>query len=88
MTTTLYQRIGGEAAVNAAVDLFYRKVLSDPLVSQFFDNSDMDEQRGKQKAFLAMVFGGPNDYTGKDMRSAHPPSGPKRKRKPKRPLPN
>ena len=31
----------------------------------------MDEQRTKQKAFLTMVFGGPNDYTGKDLRTAH-----------------
>ena len=73
MTISLYQRIGGEAAVNAAVDLFYRKVLSDPQINHFFDDTDLDEQRGKQKAFLAMVFGGPNDYTGKDMRGAHAP---------------
>ena len=26
---SLYQQLGGEAAVNAAVDIFYRKVLSD-----------------------------------------------------------
>ncbi len=31
----------------------------------------MDEQRAKQKSFLTMVFGEPNDYTGKDMRTAH-----------------
>lgn len=71
MNGSLYERIGGEAAVNAAVDLFYRKVLGDSSVSHFFDSVDMDEQRGKQKAFLSMVFGGPNDYSGKDMREAH-----------------
>jgi hemoglobin len=31
----------------------------------------MVKQRGKQKAFLTMVFGGPNNYTGKDMREGH-----------------
>jgi len=31
----------------------------------------MDRQIGKQKAFLTMAFGGPNNYTGKDMREAH-----------------
>ncbi|MCH8037309.1 MAG: group 1 truncated hemoglobin [Proteobacteria bacterium] len=71
MTTSLYEKIGGEAAVDAAVDLFYRKVLADSSINHFFDDVNMDEQRGKQKAFLAMVFGGPNDYTGKDLRSAH-----------------
>ena len=31
----------------------------------------MDDQEAKQKAFLTMAFGGPNEYTGKDMRTAH-----------------
>ena len=68
---TLYEKLGGEAAVNAAVDIFYRKVLADDRVSRFFDTVDMEQQAAKQKAFLTMVFGGPNDYTGKDMRDAH-----------------
>lgn len=73
MTTSLYERLGGEAAVNAAVDIFYRKVLADPSISDFFDTTDMDEQRNKQKAFLSMAFGGPKEYSGKDMREAHAP---------------
>ena len=73
MTQPLYDRLGGEPAVDAAVDLFYRKVLADDRISHFFDDTDMDGQRGKQKAFLTMAFGGPNDYTGKDLRTAHAP---------------
>lgn len=68
---TLYEQIGGEPAVNAAVDLFYRKVLTDDRVSRFFDDVDMDRQAAKQKAFLTMVFGGPAHYTGLDMRRGH-----------------
>ncbi len=68
---SLYERIGGEAAVDAAVDLFYRKVLADDRISHFFDTIDMDAQRAKQKAFLTVAFGGPNSYSGKDMRAAH-----------------
>ncbi len=71
MTETLYNRIGGEAAVNAAVDIFYRKVLNDFRINRFFGASDMDKQIAKQRAFFTMAFGGPNNYTGKDMRSAH-----------------
>ncbi len=73
MTDTLYDRLGGEAAVTAAVDIFYRKVLADPSISEFFDDADMDEQRAKQKAFLSMAFGGPDEYSGKDLREAHAP---------------
>src|SRR3982750_1918933 len=68
---SLYEQLGGQAAVEAAVDVFYRKVLSDDRVSQFFDDVDIDHQIAKQKAFLTMVFGGPVAYTGKDMRTGH-----------------
>lgn len=71
MAESLFERIGGEAAVEAAVDVFYRKVLNDMSVAAFFLHTDMDEQRAKQKSFLTMAFGGPNDYTGKDLRTAH-----------------
>ncbi|MBE0435181.1 MAG: group 1 truncated hemoglobin [Methylomicrobium sp.] len=68
---SLFEQIGGEAAVNAAVDIFYRKVLADHRINRFFDNVDMEQQAAKQKAFLTMAFGGPNNYTGADMRNAH-----------------
>lgn len=70
-TTTLYDKIGGEAAVNAAVDIFYRKVLTDSRINRFFDGVDMDKQAAKQKSFLTVAFGGPNKYTGEDMRRGH-----------------
>ncbi len=70
-TTPLFEQLGGQAAVEAAVDNFYRKVLVDERVAHFFDDVDMERQRGKQKAFLTMAFGGPHNYTGKDMRTGH-----------------
>lgn len=69
--SSLYEQLGGEAAVNAAVDIFYRKVLKDARISRFFDGVDMQRQAAKQKAFLTMVFGGPNHYSGLDMRKGH-----------------
>lgn len=71
MPASLYERLGGQAAVNAAVDIFYRKILRDPRVNYFFDGIDMEQQILKQKGFLTMVFGGPNHYTGKGMREGH-----------------
>jgi hemoglobin len=70
-STSLYEQLGGEAAVNAAVDIFYRKVLTDYRINRFFDNTDIEKQAAKQKAFLTMAFGGPNNYNGADMRQAH-----------------
>lgn len=70
-TMSVYEKIGGAPAVDAAVDIFYRKVLADDRINEFFDTVDMEGQHAKQKAFLTMAFGGPNEYTGKDMREAH-----------------
>ncbi|MCX7122062.1 MAG: group 1 truncated hemoglobin [Gammaproteobacteria bacterium] len=71
MSAPLFERLGGQSAVNTAVDIFYRKVLADDRVNYFFDNVDMEKQIGKQKGFLTMAFGGPNHYTGKSMRDGH-----------------
>lgn len=75
MTTTtapsVYELLGGAPAMEAAVDTFYRRVLSDDLISGFFEDVDMDRQAAKQKAFLTMVLGGPVAYTGRDMRTGH-----------------
>ena len=68
---TIYEQLGGAEAVEAAVDIFYRKILSDDRVSRFFDDIDMDVQAAKQKAFLTMAFGGPHNYSGKDLRAGH-----------------
>lgn len=68
---SLFEQLGGQPAVEAAVDLFYRKVLTDGRVSAFFAHTDMDVQIAKQKAFLTVAFGGPNAYTGQDLRRGH-----------------
>lgn len=68
---SIYEQIGGDKAIQVAVEIFYRKVLSDDRIAHFFDDIDMDLQIAKQKSFLTLVTGGPNEYTGKSMRDAH-----------------
>ncbi|MCB1204430.1 MAG: hypothetical protein KDN18_09235 [Verrucomicrobiae bacterium] len=68
---SLYQRIGGKGAINAAVDLFYKKVLADERVNHFFEDTNMKRQHAKQKEFLSHALGAPTPWTGKDMRKAH-----------------
>lgn len=68
---TIYEQIGGEKSIDAAVERFYRKVLGDERISRFFDDVEMQTQMSKQRAFLTMVLGGPNNYTGRDMRASH-----------------
>ena len=68
---SLYQRLGGSKAVNAAVDLFYDKVLADAELAPFFEGVDMKKQRRHQAAMLTAAFGGPNAYEGRDLTAAH-----------------
>jgi len=71
MSETLYEKLGGEKAVDAAVDIFYQKVLADPRINQFFEGVEMVKQGRMQKNFLTFAFGGPHNYDGRNMRAAH-----------------
>ncbi len=71
VTTSLYSQIGGKAAINAAVDLFYTKVLADDRVNYFFEDVNMKRQHNKQKEFLSAALGSPVPYKGMDMRKGH-----------------
>jgi hemoglobin len=68
---SLYDRLGGEAAVMAAVDEFYTRVMADELTAPFFQTLDMGAQTRKQVAFMTRAFGGPAQYQGRDLRVAH-----------------
>ncbi|MFI7214865.1 group 1 truncated hemoglobin [Micromonospora maritima] len=68
-----YERIGGAPAVKSAVELFYDKVLADPELAGYFTDVNMAEQRRHLALMLAVVLGGPNEYTGRGLAEAHQP---------------
>lgn len=71
MGQSLYEEIGGAGVLDVAVAAFYRKLVTDPSISHFFDGVDGRSLKAKQKAFFALIMGGPVTYAGKDMRAAH-----------------
>jgi hemoglobin len=71
VSQSLYERIGGEAAIMAAVDLFYAKVLANGLTRPFFEGLDIEAQIRKQIAFMSWALGGPESYKGRDLTTAH-----------------
>ncbi|SCL36499.1 hemoglobin [Micromonospora nigra] len=71
--TSHYERIGGAAAVKAAVELFYDKVLADPELAGYFAEVDMVGQRRHLALMLTVVLGGPNEYAGRGLAEAHQP---------------
>lgn len=68
---SLYREIGGQEAVEAVVDEFYDRVLDDPVLEPYFEDTEMDELFAHQVQFVSAVAGGPVDYDGADMQTAH-----------------
>lgn len=68
---SLHAELGGDEAIAMALDRFYDKVLADDRVSGYFDGLDVERIKANQQDFLAMAFGGPSRYNGRDLRAAH-----------------
>lgn len=72
MEQTLYEKLGGEEAIEKVVDYFYSElVLKDETVNQFFIHTDMEKQKKHQTKFISFALGGPNQYSGQSMAKAH-----------------
>jgi hemoglobin len=68
---SIYDEIGGSAAVSAAVDQFYERVIADATLAPFFVGTDMMRLKKHQRAFIAAAVGGPEPYFGRNMAEAH-----------------
>lgn len=68
---TLFERLGGETNVRKIVNDVLDKNSSNPLIAHHFSNIDMKGLKQKAFEFFAMGTGGPHQYTGRDMRTAH-----------------
>ena len=71
MSDILYDTIGGRVRINAAVELFYARVLADDSVRPFFDGVDVQGLYARQSMFVSMLLGGKVTYSGKDLGAAH-----------------
>jgi len=58
-------------SIRAAVELFYARMVADPDLSRVFVAAGMPDLRAHQQAFLLRVLGGPDLYSGRDLRDAH-----------------
>lgn len=77
---TLYDRLGGESVVRAVVEDFVSRVAADPAVNFIragrpneWQATPANLERLKQRLveFVATIAGGPMQYQGKDMVTAH-----------------
>ena len=67
----IYQAIGGRAAVTAAVEGFFGRLLADPVLSGFFPDGVGPRHRAYLVTVLGEALGGPERYRGLDLAKAH-----------------
>jgi hemoglobin len=70
-TPSLYERLGGAAAIDGLIEAFYVRVLADPKLAPFFHDTPMVRLRAMQSQFFSMALGGPVEYTGRSMSHVH-----------------
>ena len=68
---SIYQAIGGRAAVTAAVDGLYERIIADPVVGRFFPQGVAPKHRAYFITLFGEALGGPERYRGPDLVKAH-----------------
>lgn len=68
---SLYDRLGGEAAIKAVVDEFVANVAADARINNYFANANLDRLKEHLVNQIGQASGGPQQYTGRDMKTAH-----------------
>jgi len=72
VTNSLYQRLGGADGIARLVDDAIAAHLNNPVVKTRFENiKDLEHAKNMARQFFSAGSGGPVNYTGKDMLTAH-----------------
>lgn len=68
---TLYERLGGQKAIAAMADAIVEAHIRNPLIKTRFLDTDNAKLKLLVAQFFSMGTGGPQQYDGRDMRTAH-----------------
>jgi hemoglobin len=68
---SLYDRLGGKAAMTVIVDRFLANVAADSRINGHFATADFPKLKKNLADQLCMISGGPCTYQGADMKIAH-----------------
>jgi hemoglobin len=71
LTKSLYERLGGQAAIEAVVKDFAGRVLADTRINKKFAKSDANRLVKNLTDFVCAATGGPCTYNGQSMKAAH-----------------
>lgn len=68
---TLFERVGGAEVVGEMVQQFYARVLADPQLRPFFENTSLDKLVHMQQEFFAAALDGPMGTGDPDLAKIH-----------------
>lgn len=68
---SLYQRLGGRPGIEGVVQDIWNNHISNPAIKTRYAASDPEKVKRLVTEMCCAGFGGPEEYTGKDMISAH-----------------
>lgn len=71
MVQTVFDKLGGFAAVSRIVMDFYDQVLDSETIGDFFEHTDMAMQIDHQTKFISSLLGGPASYTDEQLDKIH-----------------
>lgn len=71
MSETLYERLGGEKGISAISRDIIANHMKNPKIMVRFQDTDTDKLHKFVVEFFSMGTGGPQNYSGKDMKAAH-----------------
>ncbi len=71
MAQSMFDRYGGFASVSRVVSAFYDRALESPLLSPYFENSDMRKLIDHQTKFVSSLMGGPASYSNEELERVH-----------------
>jgi two-component system chemotaxis sensor kinase CheA len=67
----LIDRMGGLAAIDAMLDVMYRKIMKDADLAPFFESADPIILQGRMVEYMVAATGGSDNYSGNDLLSTH-----------------
>lgn len=67
----VFKQFGEEAGLIKLMDVFMEKLLADPRMRPFFENSDQAKVKKHLIEQFCVILGGPCTYSGRDMKSVH-----------------
>jgi hemoglobin len=68
---TLFERLGGEAALRAIIERFVDRLFEDPMIGFFFTKASRQRIKDKEYEFAAAHLGANVEYTGRPLTEAH-----------------